>query len=241
MNHPTMFSRLHSNRWARPLTGTCVVGAIAVVLAIASSRTRDAASAPLTPLAQPPLPKVQLDLVHAERFQVEKPFRNTWHADQPLVNSGWLLVLSGDPALFRPRQIKEPVLYVGAQTAQRINSGPDGKLVVLVPGDFQLEDAPIFFGAEALPEELRQGQIDAQLESAREGGAKPPTKEAIENATNKAAVEKATAKAAAWGNFTTEYELRLRAIELVEQYSPKEQDLISGWRAPRTPGFTVVK
>ena len=222
MNHPTMSSRLHSNRWAKPLTGICVVGAIAVVLAIASSGTRDAASAPLLPLAQPPVPKAQLELVHAERFQVEKPFRHVWRADQPLVNNGWLLVLSGDPERVRPRQTKEPVLYVGAQTAQRINAGPEGKLVVLVPGDFQLEDTPIVFGAEALPEELRQGQIDAQLGAARASGVVPPTKEAIEKAT----------KTAVWRTFATDYELRLRAIELVEEHSPKEQDLIRGWRAP---------
>jgi len=225
MNHPTMFRRLNSNRWAKPLTGICVIGAIAVVLAIASSRPGDAASAPLTPLAQPPLPRAQLDLVHAERFQVDRPFSYVWRADQPLVNKGWLLVLSGDPELFRPRQTKEPVLYVGAQTAQRINTGPDGKLVVLVPGDFQLEDAPIFFGAAALPEELRQGQIDAELGAARASGAVPPSKEAIENAT----------KTAEWKSFATDYELHLRAIDLVEEHSPKEKDLIDGARAPRVP------
>ncbi|HZN39537.1 MAG TPA: hypothetical protein VFD82_12085 [Planctomycetota bacterium] len=216
MNHSTMFD---PSRWAKSLTGICFLGAIAVVLTIASSRTSEAAPAPLTPvvpLTQPPLPKVQLELVQAERFQVEKPFRHLWRADQPLVNSGWLLVLSGDPARFVPRQVKEPVLYVGAQTAQRVNfPEQSGKLVVIVPGDFRLEDAPIFFGAEALPEELRQPQIDAELEAARAAGARPPTAEAIQKAMT-----------TQWKTFASDYELRLRAIELVAQHSPQEQTLI---------------
>src|SRR5262245_13243163 len=222
MNHSTMFD---PSRWAKPLTGICFLGAIAVVLAIASSRTSEAASAPLTPvvpLAQPLPPRVQLELVQAERFQVDKPFQHLWRADKPLVNSGWLLVLSGDPALFVPRQTKEPVLYVGAQTAQRVNfPEQSGKLVVIVPGDFFLEDAPIFFGAEALPEELRQFQIDAELEAARAAGARPPTADAIEKAMK---TEGQT--------FASDYELRMRAIQLVEQHSPQEQALINGARVP---------
>ena len=230
MNHSTMFV---PSRWARSLTGICFLGAIAVVLAIASSRKSDVPSAPLTPivpLTQPPLPKQQLELVQAERFQVEKPFRNVWRADQPLVNSGWLLVLSGDPALFVPRQVKEPVLYVGAQIAQRVNFPQEsGKLVVIVPGDFRLEDAPIFFGAEALPEELRQSQIDAELEAARAAGARPPAAAAIEKAMS-----------APWQKFASDYDLRQRAIDLVAQYSPQEKALIDGARVPLAPAFRVA-
>lgn len=222
MNHSTMFD---PSRWLKSLTGICCVGAIAVVLAIASTRTSAPVRAPLTPvtpLAQPLPQKPQLQLVHAERFEVEKPFRHVWRADQPLVRSGWLLVLSGDPALFVPRQVKEPVLYVGAETAQRVNfPEQSGKVVVIVPGDFRLEDAPIFFGAEALPEELRQVQIDAALAAARANGVQPPTAEAIEKAMN-----------AQWQKFASDYDLRLRAIELVEQHSPQEQDLIRGARVP---------
>jgi hypothetical protein len=223
MNHSTMFD---PSRWAKPLTGICFLGAIAVVLAIASSRASEAAPAPLTPvapLAQPLPAKPQLELVQAERFTVAKPFRHVWRADQPLVNSGWLLVLSGDPALFIPRQVKEPVLYVGAQTAERVNFPQEsGRVVVIVPGDFQLEDAPIFFGAEALPEELRQGQIDAQVEAARARGVLPPSAEAIQKA-----------QTTQWKEFASDYELRLRAIELVAQHSPQEVDLIRSANATR--------
>lgn len=206
---------------SRLLTGAAFVATIAVVVAVAT-RSREQAAAPASAAtATAPLMQ-QLELVHAERWQVEQPFRHVWRADQPLVNRGWLLVLAGDPASMIPRQTKEPVLYVGAETADRVNTGRDsGRLVVLVPGDFWLEDAPIFFGDEALPEELRQPQIDAQLAAARAAGVVAPTAEAAAQVTE-----------AGSRTFATDFELRRHAIDLVEQYSPTEKDLIAGWRVP---------
>lgn len=201
--------------------GALLVVATAVVVAVATWRpaatTRVGAVRP-----QPqPQPVVQLELVHAEPFRTEQPFRHLWRADQPLVDRGWLLVLAGDAARMVPRQTKEPVLYVGAQTAERVNTGQgSGKLVVIVPGDFWLEDAPIFYGAEALPEELRQADIDRELALARAAGAVAPTAELAAQVATQARV------------FPTDYQLRLRAIDLVEQYAPDEKDLIAGWRAP---------
>lgn len=182
------------------------------------------AVAPMVPAAAPlaPVRRVQLALHHAERFRVERPFEHLWRADRPLVNTGWLLVVSGDPELLRPRQSKMPVLYVGAQTAERINAGTSGRLVLLVPGDFRLEDAPIFLGSEALPEELRQPAIDAELATAVAGGAVPTPAATIKAVT-----------AAERGPFETDYELRQRAMDLVEIHSPTEKDLIAGWRVPR--------
>jgi hypothetical protein len=123
-----------------------------------------------------------------------------------------------------PHQTKEPVLFVGAQTADRVNTGQDsGRIVAIVPGEFRLEDAPIFYGGENLPEELRQVHIDAELAAARASGAIAPTAETI---------GKATAGVGAGQTFATDYQLRRRAIDLVEQYSPTEKDLIAGWRVP---------
>lgn len=207
------------------LAAACVVCAVAAVAAVAlSDHFTGAARAGAGPAAaaQPAVPPVQLDLVHAERFTVEQPFHHLWRADRPLVANGWLLVLSGDPAVLQPRQTKEPVLYVGAETADRVNTGREsGKLVVIVPGDFWLEDAPIFFGREALPEEVRQPWIDRELAAARAAGAVAPTAEHAAQVTAEART------------FATDFELRLRAIDLVERFSPDEKDLIAGWRVPR--------
>lgn len=194
--------------------------ALAAVAAVVAIAARGGDGVRDTQAAQPP---VQLHLVQAERFAVQQPFAHLWRADAQQVRSGWLLVLDGDIAPVR--QNLEPVLYVGNQTAERINAAPDGgKLVVLVPGDFRLEDAPIFYGAPALPEELRQQDIDAARDAAVRGGAVAPTQ---------AAVAAATAAGGEHAPYPTDFELRLRAIDLVERWSPTERDLIAGWRVPR--------
>lgn len=191
--------------------------ATAIVLAVAQSRSTQPSPSPA-----PGAPTVrQLELVHAERFTVQQPYVHRYRADTPLVSDGWLLVLAGDPAWLQVRQTRMPVLYVGAQTAERVNTGQQsGKLVVLVPGDFALQNAPIFLGGVALPEELRQLDIDAELAGARTAGAVAPTAATL-------------AKVVQPGRtFATDYELRQRAIDLVEQFSPVEKDLIAGWRVP---------
>lgn len=193
--------------------------ATAAVVALAVTREQPTAAAPATaPLLEPPR---QLELVHAERWTTAEPFHHLWRAERPLVAGGWLLVLAGDPAQMEVRQTKEPVLYVGAEVAERINTGEDsGKLVVLVPGDFWLEDAPIFYGRPELPEVIRQRWIDRELADAIAAGAKTPT------------AEHAAAVTAEARTFANDYELRQRAIDLVELHSPTEKDLIAGWRAP---------
>lgn len=208
-----------------PHRGLVLAAAAAVVVAvsIAASRSRpeQPAQAPAAQAAQPARVVPQLELVHAETFSVAQPYTHYYRADTPLVRMGWLLVLSGDPALLQVRQVKMPVLYVGAQTAERVNTGQEsGKIVVLVPGDFRLQDAPIFLGSAALPEELRQDQIDRELALARADGAVAPAAATIAKVTHEGRA------------FANDWELRQRAIDLVEQFSPIEKELIAGWRVP---------
>ena len=98
----------------------------------------------------------------------------------------------------------------------------ENQLVVLVPGDFPLDEARVFFGSPELPERVRRPQIDLEVARARDAGVTPPSRDHVT-----AVVDAATFHAA------TEYELRQRAVDLVERYSPQERDLISGWRVPR--------
>ena len=43
-----------------------------------------------------------------------------------------------------------------------------------------------------------------------------------------------------WQTFASDYELRMRAIELVKQYSPQEKALIEGASVPRAPSFILA-
>jgi hypothetical protein len=222
--NPSQPSPAGRTRSTKAVALLCAGGALAVVVALAMRSDAPATGMPSSAVpATQPAPQVeQLQLVHAETFQVQRPFQHVWRRDQPWVQHGWILVLSGKEELLRPRQIKEPVLYVGAQTAERVNTAEgSGKVVVIVPGDFALASAPIFLGSIALPEELGPREIAAELDKAVAAGAAAPAAAAIEAATKPGQV------------FATDYELRLRAIDLVEQHSPAEKDLIAGWRAPR--------
>ena len=221
MNIVLTMKNYHMLRDVSLLAAVAVVAAVAVMTsqsgqASASNQGQSAAAAVPVPVAP-----VQLRLVHAERFQVQRPYQHLWRADRPQVNGGWLLVLQGQAAMLEPKQRLEPVLYVGAQTAERINAGTSGRVVVLVPGDFRLDSAPIFLGDEALPEALDQTRINAALNAAMANGVVAPS-----------AAEIQAALVAGVKPYATDFELRLRAIDLVEQHSPAEKELIAGWRVP---------
>jgi hypothetical protein len=163
----------------------------------------------------------QVELVEAHPFQLSTPATHTFRAEQPSYTSGLVLVLRTRPDLLVPRQTYEPVLYVGNETAERVNIGAEsGHLVVIVPGaDFEsLEDSPIFFGTPELPERVTRDVANAELATARAVGAQP--------AANVSLAERDALV------LTDAYELQLFASTLIETYSPSEFDLITGLRAP---------
>ena len=60
-----------------------------------------------------------------------------------------------NPDVTWPRQVAEPILYVGDRTAQFAKIGyPADRIVVIVPGTLDLHAAPIWFGTPELPERV---------------------------------------------------------------------------------------
>src|SRR5690606_11950668 len=97
--------------------------------------------------AEPSLPAAVDAVVVARPFQLQTPYTHLWRKEQPAVASGYLFVLRVNPHLVRPRQTAEPVLYVGNQTAERLNVGDDhGNIVVIVPGLSDPAAARFWFG-----------------------------------------------------------------------------------------------
>lgn len=182
---------------------------------------------PLTPPAEPPpLPAdpsaSPVELLYARPFELDVPYTHAWRAERPKVSAGHLLVLAVDPQLVAPRQTYEPVLYVGAQPAERINSGyGSGHLVVIAPATpgVELAEQPIFFGEPELPERIDAASATAQRERAVAQGLRGPGALLAERGADAV-------------RFTDDYELRLYAADLVEQWAPDETDLIVGLRAP---------
>ena len=95
----------------------------------------------------PPTPAAIDEVVYARSFELDQGYKFEWRKEQPLVKKGVILVLKVDPDLVYPRQIAEPVLYVGDQTAERVNIGyKSGHVVAIVPGEVDLNKAMIWFG-----------------------------------------------------------------------------------------------
>jgi hypothetical protein len=170
-------------------------------------------------------------LVYAQPFVLEKSATHFWRAEQPDFSAGMLLVIEvEDRGLIQSRQVYEPVLYVGAETAEKINTGSDsGHLVIVVPAslaadgsvDLDLGAAPIFFGEPALPEQVTAEIARSELDRAVAGGLGAPSASRIAAAMQ------------AMVSFPDHGELHFYASNLIEAYSPQEVDLIAGLRAPR--------
>ena len=188
-----------------------------------------------TPEVPPQLPanptSSSVEVVYARPYVLGEAETHWWRAEQPQVSAGVALVLRvPDRELLHPRQSAQPVLQVGAQTAERVNHGHvSGHVVALVPADLDaqgrvaldLTSAPIFFGAAELPERLDEAQLQARLADARAQGVAPPSAAQLAGVLEDQV------------SFGDGWELRVWAADLIEAWSPDEIDLVRGLRVPR--------
>ncbi len=170
------------------------------------------------------------DILFAQAFRLDKPYTHAWRKEQPQVSAGYVLVLAVDPEFVRPQQVAEPVLYVGDQTAERINAGDvSGRLVVLVPSSsnsrgevaLDLNKALIWFGAPELPERVDAAHLNAEINAAVQKGMKPLAEQKVRAALRRGGSVLRLANREA---------LERRVATLLEEYSPNETDLIRGLR-----------
>src|SRR5262245_56384925 len=112
--------------------------AAAFLLAVLGLGPPAAAQAP-APDAAPKTPSAIAGVLYSRTFTLEKGYAFEWRKERPTVGEGTILVLEAPAAWLRPRQVAEPVLYVGGSTAERVNRGDgSGRLVVVVPGKVDL-------------------------------------------------------------------------------------------------------
>lgn len=131
----------------------------------------------------PETPFAPLDLLYAQRFELDEPMEYRWSKGRPEVASGWILVLEVDPAVAYPRQTALPVLYVGEQAAHYAMKGyPSGRVIVLVPEPVDLRTAPVWFGTPVLPEQVDAGVVRAERLLADRAGIGPLPGAAVEAA-----------------------------------------------------------
>jgi hypothetical protein len=196
----------------KPITViVCVLAFVPVVLAAAPE-------IPQTPAAVE-------DLVYARPFTLEKGFKYIWSKERPNVTVGTLLVLRVDKALVVPRAIATPVLYVGDQSAERVNYGNEsGHVIALVPGHVDLTEVPIWFGTPGFAWRIDTATAKAERALAEQAGIKPFSKEVVEAALAKGGEPIQTTDKRAL--------LRDQVAELILEYSPQEKHLAEDFRVP---------
>jgi hypothetical protein len=180
-----------------------------------------------------------VELIDARAFVLDQPFVHNWRKERPSFSAGYLLVLRAEAQFLTPRQGMEPVLYVGEETAQRLNNPTDsGYLICLVPAavdknaKVQLDptQTPIWFGGEELPERVDLTRAKLELAKAIKLGVVAPGPMATGAKGSKG--QAAQPRAAATTYMQNRSELDLVIADLVEKYSPTEIDLIESLRLP---------
>lgn len=153
---------------------------------IASLFLLTAIAASLPAAASPPLPETPApanELILARNFTMVNDFPYTWRAERPAVRRGTVFVVRVDPALIRPRQTAEPVLFAGRQTAWRVSPYNDAGIVVaFVPGRFDPSSDPVWFGTPDLPERIDTAAVGRETVLAEAAGIRPFGPGAVENA-----------------------------------------------------------
>lgn len=177
-----------------------------------------------TPVASQPT-QTPISLVEAHPFRLLEPATHFYRAEAPSYDSGYLVVLATAPEALVPRQVAEPVLYLGDETVERVNVGHEsGYLVGIVPnvdGSLDLTADPVFFGAPTLPESIDAAGARTELEAALAAGVRAAGADEVERVLGELV------------EVLDHQELLTTASFLVEQYSPEEVDLIGGLRVER--------
>ena len=204
----------------------------ALILATGATWAWKQSGSSSAPPAAPTTFSPALDMVFARPFVLDEGYRHEWRSDRPSVDAGYLLVLQVDPSYVQPRNGLEPVLYVGAQTAERVNYGyPSGSVVAIVPAArdgnghplLDLEQTLIWFGTPELPERVDAGRIDAELARARAAGGVPLAQARLTAATN------AGGSLVRFANRTA---LHRYAAERVLEFAEGEEELAQSMLAP---------
>lgn len=167
-------------------------------------------------------PSAVIDVVYVQPFSLAKGYTHYWREEKPFVKTCTLVVFKVNPGLVYPRNAAEPVLYVGNQTAERLNFGNDsGYVVAIIPGEVDLSKSRAWFGRPELPERVNEKIIMIETELADRENIQP---------LNADAVQKVTQKHLDVPDLATL--LRDHAAELVLKYSPMEKALAEAWRLP---------
>ena len=144
----------------------------------APSAERPASAPPAqVPSDLPPVPATPcapIAIVAVQPFTIAQPYRHRFRKDGAEFTGGHLLLVRADAGSVQARQVAEPVLCIGSQTAERLWSDPARGLIVAIvpawteraadgterPGDPSTDLA--WFASPELPERVDAAWIAAE-------------------------------------------------------------------------------
>lgn len=169
------------------MTMNALIAALALATVPPSIPAPAAERAPAVPPVQAPsdlvpvpaTPGAPLAIVAVQPFTIAQPYTHRFRKDGTEFHSGHLVVLRAEPGFVQPRQVAEPVLCVGSQTAERLWSDPaQGLIVAIVPawtertaegGERAGDPATdlVYFATPELPERVDAAWIAAERAKAQ--------------------------------------------------------------------------
>lgn len=174
--------------------------------------------------AIPQTPSAVQDVLFAQPFTLAEGYPFDWSKDRPMVTSGQIVVFQVNPDLVYPRQVAEPVLYVGGISAERINIGyQSGRVIAIVPDTIGADGKAVrqdlskaWFGTPELPERVDAARVASESRLATSAGVKALSSDKVRIARDAGGD---TAKLA------HKWALLGVASKLVRQYAPDEVEL----------------
>jgi hypothetical protein len=165
-------------------------------------------------------------LLFARPFTLTTPYTYEWTAEKAKITSGYMLVIEVDPEYAVILDAWYPILYVGRYPAEIVdNDEAAGRMIVVVPGDVDLTQDPIFFGSVELPERITAERGRQEMAAAQAAGFRPMTAELVRMALQ------AGGERAMLSDSHALYSGPL--ADMIDHYVPAHDERAAGMRVPR--------
>ncbi len=161
------------------------------------------------------------DVLYIRPFKLDKGYPFYWHKDQPIIDSGTIIVVAFESDLVRANNVMGPILYAGDRVIQPLNLGRESKrIIAIIPKSFDFDSKGIWYGLQGVP-------VDVTPESIAR--AKKIASQHIHFVSKKQA-KSVTHEEVQVDSFSAL--LKSELADLVLQFSPQEKRLAQQWKLP---------
>jgi hypothetical protein len=119
-------------------------------------------------------PRLDIELVAAVRFHLDKPYTSPWRQDRPIVSDGFVVALRSDGDLIRPHTVPDPNVIAGGEVVEIVYQNPEAGIVAGVIRERKsLAGLDLFWGAPRYADGLTAEQMASERTRAVTSGLRP--------------------------------------------------------------------